>query len=256
MKSATGLLLVLALTAGPVSAVATEEAGALVAECVAAIGGEAAIAGYSDFRAEGEVKLTMYGREFNGKLTLIQQGSKQWQRMELMFGKTLFTSIQAYDGEQAFADRRGTVTDMPTLNFQSDIAHTFALLVALEAELSLARTTEIDGSPVIGVEISHAGKTTTFYIDQESQTVAEMVFEDYYFGENDIKELLEKRIRFSDYRVIDGVLFPTRQTFFYKGSQIMEYRFDTVVFHPQVPADRFDRPDEELDLRYGAERLD
>jgi hypothetical protein len=145
---------------------------------------------------------------------------------------------------------------MPALNFESDLDHTFALLVASEAELSLARTTEIDGRAVIGVAITHAGKTTTFYVDRETRTVAEMVFEDDYFGDNDAKELMEKRIRFSDYQLIDDVLFPMRQTFFHKGAQVMEYRFDTVVFDPQVPADRFTRPDEELDLRYGAERLD
>jgi hypothetical protein len=234
---------------------AAQDASELVARCVETIGGPEAIAKYSDFEAEGEIKFSRFGREMSGSLRIIQQQQKRWQRTEMQFGRNVFVMVSAFDGKTAFSEMRGTISDTPTLNYESDLDHTFAVLVAADAEFTLGRTTEIEGRQVIGVEATSGGKTTTFFIDAESSSVTEIVFEDEYFGDTDTKEMLEKRIRFSDYTEIDGIMFPKRRTHYEKGMKGAELVFDSVTFAPQVSPERFERPAKELDLRYGEERL-
>jgi hypothetical protein len=83
-----------------------------------------------------------------------------------------------------------------------------------------------------------------------------MVFEDTYFGENNTKELIQKRIRYDDYEEFEGVRFPTRMTFYEKGEKQQELELARISFAPEVTADQFRRPEQELDLRYSEERMD
>ncbi len=107
-----------------------------------------------------------------------------------------------------------------------------------------------------GIEADVGGAKTTFYIDKENHTLTEVVFEDIFFGENQTKELLEKRIRYDEYRDFDGVRFPTRMTFYEKGEKKVEFHFTDVTFSPEVGDEQFERPDQELDLRYWEEKMD
>lgn len=227
----------------------------IIAKCVNSLGGEEAVKKFTDFQAEGEVKFSMYGREFVGKIKFIQKQTKLWMRSELVFGKDIFVMIQAFDGNTAFSERQGTVVDMPSLNYESDLNHTMSILLNKQATFSLSKKTEIEGKKVIGIDADVNGKKTTFFIDSENYTVSEIVFKDLYFGENYTKEMLEKRIRYADYKNFDNVLFPTKMIFYEKGKKRQEFHFSEVSFNPEVPAQKFKRPDQALDLRYWDERI-
>ena len=228
----------------------------IIDKCVDALGGAEAIEKYADYQANGDMKFSMRGMEITGKIKLIQKDRKSWTRSEIVFGKDIFVMIQAYDGETAFSERQGTVVDQPALNYESDLDHTVSLLIEKDAAFSLAKATEIEGKRVIGIEANFNGKKTIFFIDSESYALLEIVYKDLYFGEKYTKEMLEKRIRYADYKKLDKVLFPTRMTFYEKGEKRAEFHLSEVSFNPQVAADKFKRPDQELDLRYWEERID
>lgn len=227
----------------------------IVDKCVAALGGEEAVGKFANYQAEGTMELATQGVELSGKLETIQLGRKRWNRIELQFGGQTFILLNSYDGETAWMDRMGTIVDQPSLNYESDLDHSITLLIEPEAKFSLGKETEIEGKKAVGIDVDFKGKKTTFFVDLDNYSILEMVFEDVYFGENYTKETLEKRVRFSDYKDISGVLFPTKMAFYQKGQKQMEFHLEEVSFNPQVADAKFQRPDQKLDLRYSEELI-
>ena len=144
---------------------------------------------------------------------------------------------------------------MPVLNYQSDLDHTLSLLARKDARFSVGRETEIEGKKVVGIDAECEGKKTTFYIDTQTHRVVEMVFKDMYFGDEATKELMEKRVRYGDYRTVDGIPFPESIVWYEDGRKKMEFKYEDIIFHPDVPPETFERPDRPLDLSYREERL-
>jgi len=226
----------------------------IVEKCVSALGGEEALKKFSNYQAKGEIKLAMRGTgELAGKLDAIQSGIKSWRKVELAFGKEIYTMTQAYDGKAAWMDRLGTIVDQPTLNYESDSDHSFFLLFEKDAVLSFAKEKEIEGKRAIGVEVDFKGKKTTLFIDPETYTILEMVYKDLYFGDKFTKETLERSVRYGDYKKLDGVFFPTKMTIYQDGKKQAEFSYSEVNFNPQVAAAKFARPEQKLDLRYREE---
>jgi len=228
----------------------------VIKKAVAAMGGEDAVARYSDYQAEGEAKYSMWGRELTGTIEIIEKGKKKRTKTELALGKSTFVMINAFDGEIAFSERQGRIIDKPALNYESDLDHTLGVLIDKGTVFSLGKQTEIDGRRATGIDAELNGKKTTFFIDDETFLVSEMVFEDTYFGENNTKELIQKRIRYENYEEFEGVRFPTRITFYEKGEKQQEFDIAEISFAPEVTAEQFRRPEQELDLRYSEERMD
>lgn len=243
------ILLLIPLCAYP------QDAGEIVRKCVDALGGEKALGLYADYKASGNISYFRRGSEMQGKLELIRKGEKSWRKVELDFGGQPIVVKNVYDGANAFSDRNGRVADMPSLNYESDNDHSIALLAKSEATFTLDKESEIDGNKVLGVLVEYRGKSTLFYIDANDFTVKEIVFSDLYFGDNDTKETVEKRVRYGNYKKIDGVRFPTTVTFLEKGMKQFAYALQEVQFQPQVDDAIFVRPDEELDLRYYEEMM-
>jgi hypothetical protein len=227
----------------------------IVNKCVTALGGEAAVQNFANYQAKGTMKLAAQGMELSGKLETIQLGRKRWNRIELQFGGQTYILLNSYDGETAWMDRMGTIVDQPALNYESDLDHDITLLIEPEAKFSLGKESEIDGKKAVGIDVDFKGKKTTFYVNLDDYSILEMVYEDVYFGENYTKETLEKRVRFSDYKDISGVLFPTSMAFYQKGQKQMEFHLEEVSFNPQVADAKFQRPDQKLDLRYSEELI-
>jgi|GEM_PF-1144463 len=227
----------------------------IVEKCVTAMGGEEAIKKHQDFCSEGEVKISIRMMELSGKLKMIQKERKSWLRGEVTFGNNVFTMTLAFDGKTGWMDRLGTISDQPSLNFESDLDHTLSLLTEKNATFSLAKETEIEGKKVIGINVDFKGKKTTFFIDQETHLPMEIVFKDLYFSESNVKEMLEKRIRYLEIKKFSGLLFPSKMIFYEKGKKKMEITFDKVVFNPSISPHIFDRPDQAPDLRYFEEMI-
>lgn len=227
----------------------------VVEKCVNVLGGEEAVKKFSDYKVKGEIKISTRGMELSGKLESIQKGRRIWRRAEVVFGKDVFVMLQAYDGKTAWMDRMGTIVDQPSLNYESDLDHDFFLLIEKEAVFSFAKEKEIEGRKAIGIEVDFKGKRTTFFIDNETYTVLEMVYKDLYFGEKYTKEMLERRIRYDDYQKLDGVFFPTKITIYQEGKKMLEFQFSEISFNSEVALAKFQRPDQALDLRYSEERI-
>jgi hypothetical protein len=240
---------------GTLGAQEAQSAKEIVDKSVAALGGEEAVKKQLDFSAEGQFKISMRMMELSGEAKWIFQAPKSWNKFKVVFAGNEVTQTQAFDGKSAWMERMGTLADQPTLNNESDLAHSIGLLLEKNASFSLAKETEIEGKKAVGVEVDFKGKKTTFFIDRENFLPLEIVFEDYYFGESSTRELLEKRIRCLEYKNIAGVLFPTKTAFYLKGKKLLELDFDKVMFNQKVSADIFARPDQEPDLRYMEEMV-
>ncbi len=229
---------------------------AIVKKCVEALGGEEAIKKHLDFSGEGDFTISLRGMELSGDFKMIQKNRKFWNRIKVTFAGTEVTMTMAFDGKKAWMEQMGNIADQPSLNYESDNAHSLELLLEKNAAFSRAKATEIEGKKAIAIEANLKGKKTTFFIDPETHTPMEIVFKDYYYGMmTNVKELMEKRNRLMDYKRFEGVLFPFKMIFYQKGQKFMELRFNKVVFNPKVPADIFERPDQEADLRYMEEIL-
>lgn len=232
-----------------------QDAKEIVEKCVNAFGGEAAIKKLSDYKAKGEIKVSVRGMELSGKLEAIQKGRKIWRRAEINFGGDVYVMLQAFDGQTAWMDRQGTIVDQPSLNYDTDLSHDISLLVEKDADFSLAKEKEIEGKKSVGIEVSFKDKKTTFFIDKQTNTILEMVYKDLYFGEKYTKEMLERRIKYAEYKELDGVLFPTKVTIYQRGKKLVEFQYEEVQFGPEVAFAKFQRPDQELDLRYREELI-
>jgi len=252
MKSGKFFLILLAA----IMPLHSQDAGSIVKSCITALGGEAGISRFSDFEAEGTIKISMRGREFTGKLEWIRKMPRSWQKAEFSFGKDIYVSVGAYNGKSAYSESMGNVVDVPALNYESDLKHGTDRLLDPDALFSLVRETEIEGRPAHAVEASSPGGKTVFCIDKENFRVLEIVFEDDYFGENDTRERLEKRIRYSDYRDEAGGPFPAQITEYEKGEEKRVSRLTMIRFNPVVDNSLFERPNQKLDLRYWEEKMD
>ncbi len=225
----------------------------IIEKCVNVIGGEEAIKKFSDYKAKGEIKVSFMGRELTGTLESIRKGRKIWNRSEVKFGRDIFVVLQAYDGKTAWMDRMGTIVDQPSLNYETDFDHDISLLIEKEAVFLVVKEKEIEGRRAIGIEVDFKDKKTAIFIDKETYTILEMVYKDLYFGEKFTKEMLERRVRYGDYKKLDGVLFPTKKTIYQEGKKLLEFQFKEVAFNPQIALAKFQRPDQKLDLRYSEE---
>lgn len=225
----------------------------IVKKCVNALGGKEALKKYSNYQAKGEIKVSMYGMELPGTLETIITGRKSWTRIEIGYEGNVYTMIMSYDGKTAWMDRMGAIVDQPSLNYESDLDHHTSLLIEKGAVFSFVKEKEIEGRRTFGIEADFKGKKTTFFIDQETYTVLEVVYKDLYYGAKFTKEMLEKRVNFREYKKFDGIFFATRMTLYREGKKYLESHYSEVSFNPEVALAKFKRPDQKLDLRYGEE---
>lgn len=248
-KTAIIIALVLSVSLGLLAQSPDE----IVKKCVDAMGGAETLKKHMDFSAEGEVSISFQMMEFSGKLNLTRKDRNSWLKIIVSFRGTDVINIQAYDGKNGWMERFGSVADQPTLDYESDLDHTLLLLLQKDAVFTIVKETEIEGRKTMGIDADFKGKKTTFYIDTETWLLSEIVFKDYYFGMNQTRESMEKRIRFTDYKKFDGVLFPAVTIVYQDGQKSMEMRLNTIAFNPKVSPDLFKRPDQEVDLRYREE---
>jgi hypothetical protein len=229
------------------------DGGEIVAKCVKALGGEKGIGNFSNFEGTGEAQISFGTREMSGKIKEIKKGKKHWAQMEFSFGRSEFKGARAFDGKSAWMDRMGTIVDQPAVGYRSDADHTPALLLEKGASFSVTGEKEIEGKKAIGLEVDFKGKKTTFFIDQSDYTILEILFKDLYFSQEQTKDTIEKRIRYMDYRKKGDAVFPFSMVYYQKGKKTMEVKFNEVTFNPVVSPGIFERPDQELDLRYREE---
>ena len=221
----------------------------IVNQCITTLGGEEGIRNFNNFKGTGEVQFSFGTREFKGDITIIKKGRKTLMIGEFNFGGSKMKMVRSFDGQNAWMERMGNISDQPALNDQSELDHTPLLLLEKEAAFSLGEQTEIEGKKAIAIEVNFNNKKTTFFIDQTDHTIKEIRYSDLFFGDSLNKETLEKRIRFLEYDKIKDFMFPSRMIHYQKGKKQMEFNFQEIMFDPKVSPEMFERPDQELDLR-------
>ncbi|MCP4213580.1 MAG: hypothetical protein GY765_02935 [bacterium] len=92
-------------------------------------------------------------------------------------------------------------------------------------------------------------------MDSTTWLPMEIEFRDSYYNDRSIREDIDKRILYSDYKKFNGVLFPAHTLIYEKGKKKWEFTFNSVTVRPTVSMEIFDRPDRELDMRFREERL-
>lgn len=252
MNIITRSIIMMLLVSAGLHAQAPQE---IVKKSVEAIGGEAAIQQQFNFKATGEFEFSRRGMTVKGDLELILKGRKSYRKVNMNFGGMKFVMVQSYNGKISWIEARGNVVNQPALNSETELDHTFALLIKKEAKFTKAKDTEVEGKKALGVQVEFNGKKTIFYFDSETFLPLEVSYKDYFFGDKNTKELLDRKTQYLDYKKQGSVMYPSRMVIFNKGQKIGEMKIATVVFNPNIADDFFDRPDEELDFRYGEERM-
>lgn len=251
MKTKLFLLIILIFSIQLLSQDATE----IARRCVAALGGEEAIALFSDSQGEGTVTMGLFGSEVKGTFKMTRKGRSSFIKAAVDFSGRDLIYIDAFDGRNAWRNSWNTITDIPALNYLSDLDHTVSVLIDKQAVFSFTKEIEIEGKKAIGIEADVKGKKTRFFIDPKDFTILEIQHKDTYFNPDRVKEELGKRTRYSDYKKFGSVFFPTKAITFQKGKKLREYRFKKVTFKPAVSPSLFARPREEQDLRYYEESM-
>ncbi len=230
-----------------------QSADDIIKKAINAHGGVEAVEKYQNYSAEGRFKV-FNGNEFSGEFEHIQIGNKSYRKLNLNFGGEVYTVINVFNGKTAFTDQMGNITNSPSLNYESDLDHTIQSLLKSNADITLDKVSKTGDA--VAIQVEHGGKHTTFYINQLSYQIVEMVYRDSFINDNKIKETFEKRVIYEDYQETDNVIFPMKQTFYEKGSKTLELSFSRIVFDPEIDDSQFTRPKQDIDTRYREERMD
>ena len=226
----------------------------IVKKSVHALGGETIIKKHMDYSAEGERKVFYNTMAVTYAFKEIKKIPKEYRRYDTLEGNPM-SFIHVFDGQDAWIEYSGTVSSKTSLNYKTEQAHTITLLLEKGASFSPAKETEIDGKKAIGIDVDFKGKKTSFFFDADTYLPVEIVYKDILLSNMQVKEIMETRARYMEYKTFDGVLFPSRTIIYKKGKKITDTRFNNVVFNSNVSPDTFIRPEQELDLRTREELL-
>jgi hypothetical protein len=256
MKSLHTFIIISVLVFSSVLSVFAQTPREIVNQCIATLGGEGGVRNFSNYKTAGELDFSFDWGTYSGKFTMIKKGRKSYLKGEFDISGSAYPILQVFDGKNAWVGHIDDIADKPALNYLSDLDHTPLLLLEKDATFSLGENTEIEGKPVIGIEVTFNNKKTIFFIDRSDHTLKEIRYSDLFYGDSLIKVILRKRIRCLDYKKIDGFMFPSRMIYYQEGKKKMELHSQEIMFDPKVAPDIFTRPQQELDLRYLEEKYD
>jgi hypothetical protein len=256
MKSLQITLILSVLVFSSVLPVAAQTPQEIAKSCVTALGGEEAVGNLSNYKASGDIDYYFGPQLFKGKIEVIKRGDKFWARIAFRIGSSALKVSRVFDGKNAWADQNGSIVNQPALNYHTELAHTPSLLLEKQAVFSMGEKIEIEGKPIIGLEVTFDNKHTTFFIDQSDHTLKEIRYKDLFYSPTHTKETVEKRILYEDYTKVEGFMFPSRITHYQKGMKQMVLYFHNVTFNPELPPILFKRPDRKFDLRYMEEKFE
>jgi hypothetical protein len=238
-----------------VSSLLAQSGQELAKKCVAAMGGEQSLKCYQNYEGSGLLKLTFFNRDFSGTFTKNQAGEKSRNSMILDLGQEKFPYTIAFDGLAAFSDMAGDISDLPNLNFKSNLKHSVAILLDPMANFTIGKETEILGRKAIALQADLEGCVTTFYIDQQDYTVLEIAWSDLYVNENYVNEMQQARLRLEKYEKTGDILFAMKMTEFAKGQRTGEFEFREIAFNPKIDQAIFQRPIQKFDYSYWEEKM-
>ena len=216
----------------------------LFARAIATHGGEERLAGIKDSRIEGELVVSQGGRELRGSL---RQLRKEPERMLFVTRFDNFEARQYLNGGRAWSTTGPdtlTVLDADSLllagqraRFRSDLPHLLLLGRDPRSQVFAQGSDTIAGRPAEAVRLDGpGGERRRYYFDSASGRLL-AIDEPAPPGLGRVA----RRI-YSDYRTVDGVLWPMSEERQMDGQRIMRVTARTVALNPGIPDALFERP--------------
>ncbi|HSR54270.1 MAG TPA: hypothetical protein VLV83_25880 [Acidobacteriota bacterium] len=235
----------LALT-GVMSAQTVDE---VVAKALEAQGGLAKLESIDTTRGTG--KIILQGGALSGELRIFNMRPNMIRlEMDLM-GSTM---VQAYDGENGWQmvpasfGGTGSAQDMGEqeerdFKMGADIDGLLIDYKEKGHEIELVGTEDMEGTEVYHLKITHAnGRVVDQYFDTETGLMLKSVSKQYnpQMGQD-----LEMHQYFSDYKEVDGILFPHAIETKVMGQTAVQIAFEEFVVNPELDAGMFAKPSDE-----------
>lgn len=226
------------ITAGNVFAITLEE---VIANNLEARGGLNAIKKITTLKVSGT--LAMQGME--AQFTQYFKNSTKVKMDIDLNGETMIT---AFDGTDAWAKgpftggeaKLAPAEQAEKARSEADIYGDFVNPAEKGLRLELAGTVDVDGSTAYKVKITNKDSSVSYsYIDAitwlEMKTETEVSM-------NGATIPVERKV--SDYKSVDGVMFPMATTIFYNGNEAMSMKWVTVTANMPVDDSLFAFPGE------------
>jgi hypothetical protein len=229
------------ILAVPVRAEGPEDAKAIIAKGIQALGGEANLAKARaiTFKEKG----TFYG--LGNPLPYTGEWSQQPPRQSKMVIEGAFTSV--YNGDKGWINEGGTTRDLSKEELaearEEGHATWVTLLLPLVKEpgftLTAAGADKVEGKPAVGVKVAHAGyRDVTLYFDKDSGLPVKSVRRVKEQGGNEVTE----ETLYGNHKAIDGVQFAMKVVVKHDGKPYVEGEIVEVKFHPKLEDSVFARP--------------
>ncbi len=222
-----------------------------------AMGGVQAVAGYQDSQASGTVTLYAGGNPVTYPITMKSKGLRE-TRVEVQMAKG--TNIRIMNQGQAVIQRPdGTVKTLHSNNtFSEHVGHVPLLSVLAEigngnVNLIYQGTAQVQGQaedvieldfvpnldPVSGAMFASMSRTL-YYVNQATRLVDKIQSTPLYEG--DMKNTVTEEVYLADYRSVNGLMVPFRQTVFADGKLDSDITFTSVNLNVGLSDSEFALP--------------
>jgi hypothetical protein len=192
---------------------AQDDPAAIVAASIEAHGGAAALARWNNLTYEGSLTLFFGASQLTGEATIaIRDGSWMRREAKLEFRGSPFVFEEASTGTTAWQRRESRIYDYPPDDFNAWLAQRPGILLRAAAAGSSALrnggTMDLEGHATLAIDFEERDGTTRILIDPETKLVRGLEYKILRNeGMGKKEEAFIKKI-FSDYRSVDGLLFP------------------------------------------------
>jgi hypothetical protein len=219
------------------------QAVAVAAAAFAAMGGAQAVLGYQDSLASGTATISAGGDPVSYSITMKSKGLLE-TRVELQMPKG--TNVRIVNQGQAEIVRPdGSVRTLDSNNtFYEHVNHVPLLSLLAEyangnENLLYQGTVQVQGQPEDVIEVDFVPNLdpvqapqfasmsrTLFFVNQSTRLVDKIQTTPFYEGDN--KNTFTEEVYLADYRPVNGLLVPFRQTVFIDGKLDTDITFTAV----------------------------
>jgi hypothetical protein len=244
-----GICLVLGAVAS-VRADDKDDVKAVIDKAIKARGGEEKLAKYKAFTIKSKGKINLMGNEIEfTNETAVQIPDKMRSYVEGEFGGVKFTRIQVVNGNKGWLSQMGNTEEMneEQLNAAKEEQHAgrvVTLVPLKDPAFTLAPLGEVKvgDRPAVGVKVSHKGqKDINLYFDKEKGLLlkTQRRVKDMMTGQE-----LDQETLFSNYKEVDGVQHPMKQTIKRDGNDFLTIEISEYKSHDKLDDKLFSKPSE------------
>ena len=233
------------------------QAVAVAQAAFTAMGGAQAVAGYQDSMASGTVTISTGGNAVSYPITMKSKGLRE-TRVELQMPKGTNTRI-VNQGQGAILRPDGSVKSLFSNNtFAEHVNHVPVLSILAEyangnVNLLYQGTQQVQGQsedvievdfvpnldPVQGPHFASMSRTL-FFVNQSTRLVDKIQTTPFYEGA--AKDTFTEEVYLADYRSVNGLFMPFRQTVFIDGTLDSDITFSAVNVNVGLSDEEFALP--------------